>query len=526
MFGFSIGVQDEIEVPDGYEAVVLLENVPGVASVKLTPDGRLTVGLSQRVITVRTDGTDVQTIALGDFWAFDTSYGLDGKLFIADPIWRETNGARLWAVLPGTLQPVKWLWHFSYVMGVCTLPDGNLVVIDPGWIRNSDGMIKLAPPDVQGLMREDLEDFVKTSTINPVKPRVGPDGLVYFLDRGFLYNPPSIAFTPLNVGTLYKVLPGTREALPVISGLNDPIDFAFYPDGDVLILDDDITNPRRMAIYKCDLKTGVKTVWARNFGYSHGIESDKSGNVYIADSEANRVYKIKRKYCIFDASSMFGIEKLQISGSSQVESDRLVGSNSYVELGGSADVKGNIYSGGQIVFTGNGAKLTGSANQYSPVLEFPDLNGLITGVGQGNDNYRIGLTSQGTNPLNGSAFELRNSEQITLTAGNYFFSSLKMSGISRLYASGDVRIFITGLLSVEDSALLNFSNDPCNVIIVSNGNVTLGGNAAIAALIYARNGEALVSGNSSLKGGLIAQKVLLSGRSSVLTHTCAKSICF
>lgn len=516
---------DQIIVPDGYVVLTLLDGLNGPGAVRFAPDGKLVVGLVKSVIKVNDDATNVEVIATGkNFWAFDVSFGLDGTLYISDTVPWDDTGSVLWRVRPQTINPEIWISGFKYSQGVCTLPNGYLLLADPGWITYGDGRIMMARSDSSASLAGDLEIFVDTPTINPVKPRVGPDGCVYFLDRGLLASG-SLAFISSNAGTLYRVPENSKEALPVIEKLNDPIDFAFYPDGSIMILDVDENYPDKSLIYKCDPNTGDKAKWATNFMYSHGLDVDKYGNIYVGDTTAGRVYKIKKKNCLFDTYSVFGFEKLKIAGDAQIKTPVNIGSNDLVKLSGSIDIHANLITGKSIITKGKSLNIHGVIQKSFEQVIFHDVGSTLSQAEIFNNNSKIGLTVKGNNPLDGKKFELKNKDEITLPSGDYFFHSLKVSN-SKLFVSPGTRLFVSGDIEITGSSIVNYPYNPSDLVIISGDDVDIKGKSSVSALFYSKEGEFEISGSSELVGGIIAKQVVIKDNASVISPESIRLKCF
>lgn len=165
-----------------------------------------------------------------------------------------------------------------------------------------------------------------------------------------------------------------------------------------------------------------------------------------------------------------------------------------------------------------------------------DLSSLIEYVRASNDNAKIGLTDSGRLPwgcgdLHEESYEwdfcLKDNEVITIPTGTYWFTSWHQSGGSRVLFDGYARILVTGSISLQESSGINAGGNAYDVLIfhfpeLSTG-ITMAGTVQLSGLIYSPNEKIHLSGQSIVKGGLIADEIVLTGQAQ-LTRVIDESV--
>lgn len=248
-------------VPAGLVADVWLQ-VPGPLSLRRL-GGELHVGGWNGIWTA--NGQVVQ----GDYFAAAFDRTPDGTLYVGDAL---TFG-NLRKYSPGSTTAVVAVSGFKYCHGVAVLPSGEVLAVDVGWIAFSgdDGRVVRLTGST---WIETLPEAVDASLFNPASIRVGPDGYVYLVERGFIQQAD---------GKVYRFVPGGTAEL-VVDGLVDPWDVSWGPDGAMFVTD----GPK---ILRWTASGGLQ-VWASGFVEVYGIDVAPNGNVYVADLGAGVVYRI------------------------------------------------------------------------------------------------------------------------------------------------------------------------------------------------------------------------------------------
>lgn len=247
-----------VVVPDGWVADVHVQ-VPGPLSLRRI-DGELYIGAHNAIWK----GTTL--VVEGDFLAAAIDRAPDGTWYVADTLWTSWGVANLWKFTPGQTLAMT---GFKYCQGVCVLPDGEVLAVDVGWINTTTSM------DGKILRLDGTVEIPGTPLRNPVSLEPGPDGYLYFLDRGFLSWEP---------GRLLRFKPGDAAAEVVLEGLNDPFDTAWAPDGSLFI-----TDKTKLLRW---VPGGAVETWASGFGEAHGVDVAPNGDIFVADPVAGVVWRI------------------------------------------------------------------------------------------------------------------------------------------------------------------------------------------------------------------------------------------
>lgn len=106
--------------------------------------------------------------------------------------------------------------------------------------------------------------------------------------------------------------------------------------------------------------------------------------------------------------------------------------------------------------------------------------------------------------------------QLTLAEGDYYATTLKLSGHAAVVVTGRANLFVAGPIEVGGQAEINASGSSDDLWIVSDGaTASLSGNARAALNLYAPNAALSVSGNGQLSGRLLAKTAAISGKGVV-----------
>jgi cytoskeletal protein CcmA (bactofilin family) len=100
------------------------------------------------------------------------------------------------------------------------------------------------------------------------------------------------------------------------------------------------------------------------------------------------------------------------------------------------------------------------------------------------------------------------------TPSVYHFQNLTLNGNSTFKVVGPVIIVVKNSINVNAS--MGTSSDPAWLDLrISNGGLTLNGNVEFQGYVTAPAGTVIVNGNSELRGGLVADKLILNGNSEL-----------
>jgi len=139
-------------------------------------------------------------------------------------------------------------------------------------------------------------------------------------------------------------------------------------------------------------------------------------------------------------------------------------------------------------------------------------------VPAGARNLPIGSSTPGSLNINTAA------QSITLAPGNYVAANITVNapGAIRIAPAGEVRIWVTGTLSLGGS--LNANGVPKNLtfLVTSSGSVNINGGGALFGLLYAPTSLVIVNG--PVFGGVVGRSVTLNTGAAVhfdQSSTCA-----
>lgn len=221
-------------------------------------------------------------------------------------------------------------------------------------------------------------------------------------------------------------------------------------------------------------------------------------------------------------------QDLQMSGNSVITSEGVGGSaagtgrahvrsNGNVTVSGTAEIHGDVVAGpGKRVITSGNPLITGQRSvAASPYNCTPvDLAALRATLEQSNDNARVPRTDRGNPGLGGTggrAITLSGHDGLTLPAGTYLISSISLSGNSQLRVSGQVRILVTGSVSVTGGSHINLNGNPFQMRLWSQGSVAISSQSNVHAYIYAPAAAVSLTGQMNIVGALQTQSLSISG---------------
>ncbi len=176
-------------------------------------------------------------------------------------------------------------------------------------------------------------------------------------------------------------------------------------------------------------------------------------------------------------------------------------SNGPITLQGQAGVNGNATPGpGESVSISGSAYVTGSTWPMASTIDPPPID--LGDIATNNDNGPI--------PYN---LNLAGFDQLTLTGGRYYFTSLKILGDAMITVTGETVIYITVSLEVSGNGILNQSQKPPNlsILVTSTNNTIIGGNGDFHGVVYAPDSKVQVGGNGDIYGAVVGKEIDVSG---------------
>ena len=123
-----------------------------------------------------------------------------------------------------------------------------------------------------------------------------------------------------------------------------------------------------------------------------------------------------------------------------------------------------------------------------------------------NDNAGAGIF--------GNTILLGNGDTMTLTAGNYYLTSIKLQLGATLNidaSGGDVNIYLTGYLDAMSGATINFTGTPTDLTIFSNSTnvIDFKHNTSLKGTVYAPYASVIVRNNADVYGMIWGNKVYI-----------------
>ncbi|MBI4376307.1 MAG: hypothetical protein HY549_07635 [Elusimicrobia bacterium] len=209
----------------------------------------------------------------------------------------------------------------------------------------------------------------------------------------------------------------------------------------------------------------------------------------------------------FLSDSLAGIDSITLSGGAQASG--VLRTNGQFVANGKSSVEGDVWAM-SAVLTGK-SSVSGEIHEGQASLpENPlDIAAAQAWAESHHDNSSIPPAY-----IKEGALVLESDETLTLGAGVYFFSGIKMSGKSSLAVSGQAQAFVTGSIAISGSASINGSGKASDLWIAAMGDFDLSGKGRAALHIYAPSGRLSLSGGGLFAGRAFARAVSLSGHSA------------
>jgi hypothetical protein len=188
-------------------------------------------------------------------------------------------------------------------------------------------------------------------------------------------------------------------------------------------------------------------------------------------------------------------------------------SGRHIDAMGSFEVHGDAIAGlgYDVTQHGGSGTVTGTMSSRSipPKISLPDFNE----VRFANDNDTIGLTDSGRDPMwRGNSIRLQAYDNLTLAGSTYYLDSIIMGGGSTITFTGPTTIYMTGDLKMGGTGLINVSQDPADLQIISSGSlVDLRGSASLYGSVLAPYAEVGLGGTADYYGGVVGQTVKIHG---------------
>jgi Flp pilus assembly protein TadG len=207
-----------------------------------------------------------------------------------------------------------------------------------------------------------------------------------------------------------------------------------------------------------------------------------------------------------------GIDSIDVRGNGLIDSYRSaagaysaasrranadVATNGHARLDGNAKVYGDVFHRTGYTVNGNAGLSSGQWQVLSNQISYapPTLPNSYTNMGNFNGNG------------NGS---------LTLTSGNYYFTSFTANGNFTINVTGEVNVYVDGDFTLNGN-MSSSGNLPASfrVHMLSSAGATLNGNSDVYADVYAPMSPVKISGNGDFFGRAIGKTLSISGNGNL-----------
>jgi len=271
--------------------------------------------------------------------------------------------------------------------------------------------------------------------------------------------------------------------------------------------------------------------------------NDRTVNV-TADYTGNNIYKITST-ATSDSGSSTTIEafvsvtaslldyamlatdgNINLSGNSEITSSPVlfegdIYANGNITLSGNAEVQGDATATGEINTSGN-ATITGAIEDLAPPLEFPEVDTSIY-----LDEAEQGALIDGDLNISGTGdyvlepahitgdLYIGGSYRIILQGAVYVDGSITMEGLSMSFFEAPYAVVAEGPIIISANSTIKLPPEGIPLIISTNGDITVTGGGWVSAILYAPNGDIILSGNSKVCGALVGRNIYAEGNNEV-----------
>lgn len=215
---------------------------------------------------------------------------------------------------------------------------------------------------------------------------------------------------------------------------------------------------------------------------------------------------------MLEAAALTGVAGVEASGTADIRGG--IFSNGEVSLKGTVNVTGSV-AASTISVTGNGS-IAGERRINALTLEEEPMSLalMLETASLHNDNNLI--PSKFLDP--DSALRVDSQKTLVLGTGTYLVYGLTILSQGSLETQGPVNLFIQGPLSIAGGGLLKSRGNPQELFIAVAGThrVFLGGGASASLTLYAPRSGISLQGNASVTGHLWARHVTAQGTSMVI----------
>jgi hypothetical protein len=225
-------------------------------------------------------------------------------------------------------------------------------------------------------------------------------------------------------------------------------------------------------------------------------------------------------------TGIVGIDSISMSGSSSDSywsptgecggNNGLIASNGDIKLLGSSDLLGNARPGpSHRVLVSGAAHVTGSTTPATELMSFPNGD-----AGRYNFDHNNAMVPSFA--MQSGSLVLGDNQRITLPGGHYYFNNITLSGTASVSFTGPAVVYCYGNVTMTGNVSTQ-NVQPRNLKLVmvpgptgnAPGSVTLNGNAALYAIIYAPQSPLTIWGSGDLYGSVIAKSLTTGGSAKI-----------
>ncbi|MBN1567386.1 MAG: pilus assembly PilX N-terminal domain-containing protein [Acidobacteria bacterium] len=186
-----------------------------------------------------------------------------------------------------------------------------------------------------------------------------------------------------------------------------------------------------------------------------------------------------------------------------------IGSNGNVDVGGTADIHGDMAYGPTASYSiGGTASVTGDIIHLAAPRYFPPL-----------PSFSVGTTDVSVNPSDtvsispGDFGDITVKGTLTFAPGTYYIDELAVTAGGQIVISDRTTLFVKTSLQMEGQGVANTSWDPTRLTVNYAGTtqVKMTGGSEAYVEVYAPNAELQLNGNADFFGSFIAYDISVTG---------------
>jgi len=186
-----------------------------------------------------------------------------------------------------------------------------------------------------------------------------------------------------------------------------------------------------------------------------------------------------------------------------------------VRASGGFEINGDVMCGFgyEVDINGGSGEISGTTTSNSgPVVgPVPDFGNIL----YVNDNGAIGLTDGGRSPWRaggGWDLYLNANDNVGVPPGEYYMDTITMRSGATITVSGQTTFYVAGKVDARGAGIVNVTNDPKNLSIISTGTVfEIGGTADFYGSVLAPYAAVNLYGDSQWFGAVVGGTVWFRG---------------